>query len=939
MAKYTAHFIPNSHLDREWALDAQQTRDLTVEFLDGLLEILATVPEYTFLLDSQVAPLEDYLEIRPEQESALRRYVQAGRLHIGPWYSAPDMNCLSGESVTRNLLFGHKRTARFGRVMKVGYTPFGFVHISQLPQVYQQFGIDTCYFYRGIDTASTPKAEFCWEGPDGSRVLASRMSRQPRHNFFMNIWRRGMYGTHPGKLSRRADWREGEMPFKIASPEARYEPGEYLKPFAQLDPHRVAQELDALFDREKEQFRTTELAFMHGFDTSAPSLAEQEVVRVCQQHWAGRDDVRLVYSSMPAFTEAVKASINLDALPRKRGEMKFPEVLPNGFRQSFVNIISTRPRQKHLTAKVETDLIRYAEPFAAVAALLGTAWPEPFLDEAWKFFLLSTAHDTIGGCGIDRIEEDAMNRLRQAESVARMVLRRSLAAIVGRIGFQGGAADGLALVLFNPAPFARHEVVDCIVDVPVSFGFDALALFDAAGRPVPFTCQRLDRAGKIYRDRRDTAMYCDSIEYRLAIDANDIPPLGYTTLYLRGAAEPVAAPEDVIARSPQHLENEWLCVTVQSNGTLDVRHKETGRTYAGLHLFEDMGEAGHPWTHVDVRRDVRMTSGDVQARIALIENGPLQATVEVAFDLAVPATTSFDPETHYTDLYAADSWRDATETVPLSITSRFTLRKGARTVDIRTTVVNRAEFHRLRLHFPTDLEASTSHADSAYTVERRQVATDPEHPWYSMPHRDFPFLRFTGLDDGRDGFAFLSNGIREYETLEDERHTLAITLFRAVDNILCVTPTWTNAGGKLNQSLGELTFHYGLMFHAEGWETGGVLAAAERFACPVIPCQAGIEPGGTLPPCASFLAVSDTRLQLSALKRAEHGTASVVRVFNPTDQELAATLTLPDGTTTATRIDMAEEREFAVLPLVGRTLPLTVGPHEVVTLALQGAAS
>ncbi|MEM7792745.1 MAG: hypothetical protein AAF546_15170, partial [Verrucomicrobiota bacterium] len=61
-----SHFIPNTHLDREWTLDFQHTRKMTVDFLDDLIEIMEKVPGYCFLLDAQAVPLEDYLEIRPE---------------------------------------------------------------------------------------------------------------------------------------------------------------------------------------------------------------------------------------------------------------------------------------------------------------------------------------------------------------------------------------------------------------------------------------------------------------------------------------------------------------------------------------------------------------------------------------------------------------------------------------------------------------------------------------------------------------------------------------------------------------------------------------------------------------------------------------------------------------------------------------------------------
>ena len=63
------HFIPNNHLDREWTLDFQWTRALTVDFFDRLIEVLKLIPRYRFLLDSQAVVLEDYLEIRPEMRA------------------------------------------------------------------------------------------------------------------------------------------------------------------------------------------------------------------------------------------------------------------------------------------------------------------------------------------------------------------------------------------------------------------------------------------------------------------------------------------------------------------------------------------------------------------------------------------------------------------------------------------------------------------------------------------------------------------------------------------------------------------------------------------------------------------------------------------------------------------------------------------------------
>jgi len=137
--KTNLHFIPNTHLDREWTMDFQHSRKLTVNFIDSLLDIMDRVPGYKFLLDAQAVPLEDYLEIRPQNRERLAALIQLGRLNAGPWYSALDMNTFSGEAVLRNLLYGHTVTEKFGPVMDVGYTPFGWGQMSQLPQLYRGF--------------------------------------------------------------------------------------------------------------------------------------------------------------------------------------------------------------------------------------------------------------------------------------------------------------------------------------------------------------------------------------------------------------------------------------------------------------------------------------------------------------------------------------------------------------------------------------------------------------------------------------------------------------------------------------------------------------------------------------------------------------------------------------------------------------------------------
>ena len=163
------HVISHTHWDREWYLTHEQFRFRLVALIDRLLDLLDADPSYKYFhLDGQTIVLEDYLEIRPEQETRLRTAIADGRILIGPWYVMPDEFLVSGESLVRNLLRGHRISREFGTPMPVGYLPDLFGHVGQMPQIWRQFGFDNTILWRGFGGAS---AEYWWDAPDGSRLL------------------------------------------------------------------------------------------------------------------------------------------------------------------------------------------------------------------------------------------------------------------------------------------------------------------------------------------------------------------------------------------------------------------------------------------------------------------------------------------------------------------------------------------------------------------------------------------------------------------------------------------------------------------------------------------------------------------------------------------------------------------------------------------------
>ena len=65
----TVHVVSHTHWDREWYRPYQVFRTRLVDVVDAMIELLDKDVDYRYFhLDGQTIVLDDYLEIRPENE-------------------------------------------------------------------------------------------------------------------------------------------------------------------------------------------------------------------------------------------------------------------------------------------------------------------------------------------------------------------------------------------------------------------------------------------------------------------------------------------------------------------------------------------------------------------------------------------------------------------------------------------------------------------------------------------------------------------------------------------------------------------------------------------------------------------------------------------------------------------------------------------------------
>jgi len=926
------HFIPNTHWDREWLYDFQETRLFLVEFMDKLLDILVTRPEYkSYLLDAQTIPIEDYLAVRPEKAEIIRQQVREQRLFIGPWYTLPEEHLVNGESLVRNLLLGHQLAHAYGGVMKIGYSPFSYGQASQMPQIYRGFGIDTILFYHGI-TPEESRSEFIFEGADGSQLFASRMGSMARYNFFFSVYRPLIFGKKI--LQRQYDWQEGGLPFHLCG-EGHYRDHHFLlDPIRGFYQDRLADLLQQFKQIELEHATSPHIACMQGMDSTQPDLLE---IKTAQEAVPLLPDDQFFHSSLPEWIRAARAAVKPETLAILRGERRTPRNLGTRV-HLYGDVTSARASLKRKNALAEIELQRKAEPFAVLAHLHGAEYPQTLLNLAWKYLLQCHPHDSIAGTGVDQIEKDMHHRLDQCRNIAAALTRRALQSLQYQIDNSSLKSDEVALTVFNPSAFDRSEVVTAILDVPLKNMRGAYGLYDAAtGDAVPF--QELARYEHmaVVRHLGDATMEMAVLRVHVHLLLRNLPALGYKTFVVR-PQDTFVRPEDSLARSANRMENSLLTVQINSDGTLDITHKPSGQVFSGLHYFADSGEAGHAWRHVPPAFDRILTTRGTAAKIERLQNGPFLAQYAVTQVLEVPAHLEEGQGDYVRRLDAeGDDARRSEQVLPVTIRSILTLRQGGAGLEVQTTITNPCCDHRLRVMFPTRLTAAShSCAEEPFDVVERPIDRGPESPWRGTWNPTHPHQRFVDVSDARIGLAIINDGLREYEVTDDATRTIGLTLLRAF-GISLTTVAWRwerHPEMQLSQMPGEHTFRYLIYPHLGDWDQGQVAAEAERFTVALEIAQAGPH-GGHLPQACSFFKLDSADLQLAALKRAEDGHGIILRVYNPTAREISTQLNCFLAPVQIQPLTLEEiPIEASGVNVEGQLVRLTVPAKKIVTVKL-----
>ena len=381
--------VPHTHWDREWYVPFEVFRLRLGTVVDGVLDVLERDEAFTsFTLDGQAIVLEDYVELRPEQEERLRALLAAGRLEVGPSYVLPDEILVGGEPLVRNLLLGRRVCRRFGvEPSAAGYCPDSFGHPAQMPQILAGFGIETFLFSRGLgDQIDDLGVIFRWRA-GGGEVVACQML--PHYDNFARL---------------------------VAADDA-------------------AERVEGIVERFGAVAGET-IVLANGSDHLPIQPQLPEICTALERRYGTRFRIGRYSEFTPSH----------EGLPAYEGEL-----VGSRLQNLLRGVNSARMYLKQANEAAERRLLA-VETVAALRTLRdGTPFPAADVRLAWRDLLRNHPHDSICGCSCDEVHRDMLVRYEQLGRTIEQIERDALGvggALVNPLPYRR-TRDGVELAGFE----------------------------------------------------------------------------------------------------------------------------------------------------------------------------------------------------------------------------------------------------------------------------------------------------------------------------------------------------------------------------------------------------------------------------------------------------------------------------------------------------------
>jgi len=854
---------------------------------------------YKFHFDGQVMPILDFLEDLKERdgldnkgrekeaEQKIRKFVKRGQLSLGPCWSSPETSLISFESLIRNINRGIRFAKKFGPVSTVFYNADAFQYHSQVPQIIAGTGLKAAFTWRAHKEGKPLTDLSLWKGADQTAIIKYYPARS-----YAQTWH---------------------------LPENLLEALEVIKSEADSMRHFAV---------------TNHVLITQGNDQFEAQADVNDMIHEINKLIGEKYKVAQI--TLKDFFEIIeKENPKLNVL---QGELT-----GNKWACTMSGQLSARIYLKQKNKEAEIAIEKWAEPLAAFSWLLGYDYPAGVIERAWEYLMKQHFH-LCNACAIDEVHREGEVRYRSAIELARDVVDLSLENIVSKIDNSALVREGeKALVVFNPSDVERSEVIT----IQINTGPQALkdtewqvTQTNEEGKPAETgnLLVRDDQGKGIPHQLLGRGEETDEIVFW----ADKIPPFGYRVFGLSLSQDPeFAGLEDIARPEKAELENRFLKLKIEENGSFTIWDKRNGAVFKNQNIIEDVADHGDTYNFDPLPGDRPITTRGAKGKVVITKNGPFLATCEVKTELALPEGLTDGRDAR------------AKKVIKVPIVFNITLKKDSPLVYITAEIDNQVKDHRLRAVFQ-GVKSDLVYVQTQGDVVRRRLKDFKAYPpsgKRAIAHQtsigDLPkeigpsptqFQRnFVGMNDGEKGLVVFNKGLPEYEARSDG--TIALTLLRCIGWLSQDDLSFRDklAGPKLPvpdaQCIGRHTFEYALLTQPGSWKATPVYREENQYSIPVkfleIPRQKG-----PLPTSMSFVTVRPDGLMVSAIKKAYKDNDLVIRLFNPTRVYLDGQVGIFPGINQAWLTDMNEGKKELLSVNSDGTISIKVKPKKIITIRI-----
>jgi len=549
---------------------------------------------------------------------------------------------------------------------------------------------------------------------------------------------------------------------------------------------------------------------------------------------------------------------------------------------------------------------------------------------------------------VDRVTKTMIERYDNVSDITEAVIRDSLRELTCQVDFSMLDEKEIGLLVINSTQFERTEVLTVTIDIPKEWNIRnsgekycrdfSLIISNYIDQVVPSQVVSLEDDTVFGYLKFGNVISFDATRFTVAFEAKDIPPNGYSTFTVKPTKE-IQRPVQAISVETNALENEYMRVDIERNGTISLTDKISGVCYDKLNCFEDGGEKGGPLIYNELNEKGIYNTLSASPEISLVYNGPLFAQYRITYGWMLPEGLDAELKVHVphgNEWIEAGKIKRSSKKKIVAINTDVILKKGSKLLEFSTEIDNTICDHRLRVMFPTGLSnAEYCYADSPFDIVRRQIAVPDSSGWYEQASKTWPSQSYISVYDGDRQFTLIHQGYPEYEVKDDKTRTIALTLLRSFRT--AGNPTEAYRYQELAQCLGKHKFNYSI--HIGKTDENYPVNLLIEAACFNVPLRAAqtTKHNGKLESRKSFFKISNSGFIVTAVKKSEYEEGFTIRGYNATNKTIEIKVEFAFPIKTANVVTL-EEKKVAELEVVNnKSIVASIRKKEIISFHIKSS--